>query len=129
MGKMRQEEATLSPRQRRAIVALLESPSVLSAAERAGVNRNTLNRWLALPAFRSALDRAKEETFNAAMARIASASGEATNTLLKLLTAESEAVRLGAARAIIEAAAGHLDTRAIAEQLADLEARLVGGRP
>ena len=123
-----QNGATLTPRQRKAIAALLESPSVLSASERAGVGRSTLNRWLSLPAFRRALDAAKQEAFAAAMARIAEASGEATNTLLKLLTAESEAVRLGAARAILEAAAGHLDARAIAEQLADLESRLAEAR-
>ena len=129
MGNSSQNGATLSPRQRMAIAALLESPSVLSAAERAGVGRSTLCRWLTLPVFRAALDRAKEETFTAAMARIASAAGEATNTLVKLLLAESEAVRLGAARAIIEAGSGHLDARQLSDQIAELEARLTGARP
>lgn len=121
---MAQNGAALSPRQRKAIAALLESPSTLAAAERAGVGRTTLCRWLTLPAFRSALDRAKDEIFAAAMARIASASGEATNTLLALLRAESEPVRLGAARAILEAAAGHLDARAIAAKLGEIEEQM-----
>ncbi len=49
----------LSPKQRRAVEALLSTGEVAAAAREAGVNRVTLYRWLKQPAFLAAVRAAE----------------------------------------------------------------------
>ena len=50
----------LSTKQRRAVVALVQSPTVESAADAVGIHRNTLTRWMGDPAFIAELDAATD---------------------------------------------------------------------
>ena len=56
----------LTPRQRRAIAALLSAKSDREAAKLAGVGYRTLNRWMTQPDFKAALNRASNEQMAAA---------------------------------------------------------------
>lgn len=55
----------VTPRQRKAIEALVLTGSKTDAAERAGVRRVTVYRWLRQPAFLAELERATSEAMDA----------------------------------------------------------------
>ena len=107
-----------SDRQREeAILALLTEPTIDAAARRAGVSDVTLWRWMQEPDFRDRYRQARRQVLEGAIASLQQAAGEAATTLRALLAAESETVRLGACRAILEQATKGAD-------LLDLEARI-----
>ena len=93
-----------------AILALLTHPTIPEAAEACGVGQTTLWRWMQEPDFRDRYRQARRQVLEGAIA-------EAATTLRRLLTADSESVRLGAARAILDQATKGAD-------LLDLEARI-----
>ena len=77
----------LSAKQERAIVALLSTPTVADAAERAGVGSRTLERWLSeddtfVEAFRATRTRVMEN----AVAQLQDAASEAVETLKRNLS-------------------------------------------
>jgi hypothetical protein len=84
------------------IAALLSGATLATAAERAGVSEQTARRRLHDPEFHARLDAAGEELIAAATRALADASGEAVSTLRDLLRDGPPAVKLGAARAILE---------------------------
>jgi hypothetical protein len=100
------------------IAALAGGATIESAAARAGVSERTARRRLDEPEFRKQVDEARREMLTRAVGKLADAGTEAAETLRKLLQAESESVRLGACRAILE-----LGTRL--REAEELERRLV----
>ncbi len=56
--------AELSPKQRRAVAALLATGEVTAAAREAGVHRDTLHRWLRQPDFLAAVRQAEAEALD-----------------------------------------------------------------
>src|SRR4051812_20711563 len=74
----------LSPRQAKAMEALLQEPTVSRAAALGGVNERTLRRWLAEPAFRHAVFRARREAFGQAIWLTQRYAGVAVATLVKV---------------------------------------------
>ena len=61
------ENVSLTPKQHRALVALVSSPTVGEAAKAAGVSERTLARWLSDPAFRMALGVAESDMIDGAV--------------------------------------------------------------
>ena len=94
----------LTRKQEQAIAALLSETTVAAAAERAGVGEVTLWRWLKLPDFTSAYREARRQVVEKAVAQLQHSSWAASTTLLKLLAAPSDSVRLRAAVAILDQA-------------------------
>jgi hypothetical protein len=109
----------------RAIVALLLAPSIASAAKRAGVGERTLRRWMSDDAaFKAELAAAGRATFEAAIDRIQAMTARAVDTLNDLLGAmKHPAVRLGAARTIVELALNRHDAETLLHRLEELEQR------
>ena len=103
---------------------MLVHPTVCDAAEAIGVGEATLRRWLKLEGFSTAYRAARRQAVVIAIAQLQRASGEASDTLHKLLMAESEAVRLRAAVAILDHAQKGLELWDIEERLASLEERM-----
>ncbi|MGH2535114.1 MAG: hypothetical protein ACRDJW_22860 [Thermomicrobiales bacterium] len=64
-----QTHPTLSPKQRKAVAALLTAGDVATAAQTAGVTRDTLYRWLKQPLFLEAV-RAAEAQALADLSRV-----------------------------------------------------------
>jgi chromatin segregation and condensation protein Rec8/ScpA/Scc1 (kleisin family) len=120
----------LSRKQDQAIGALLTEQTIESAAEKTGVSEPTLRRWLKLPEFLAAYREARRETMEKTMAQIQQASWAASTTLIKLLGAASDSVRLRAATEILNQANKGLETLDHEERLAALEdvAELRGNR-
>jgi hypothetical protein len=85
------------------ITALAAGGNIASAARHAGVSERTVRRRLADPAFARKVDEARTEMVRAVVGRLAATGVLAVTRLQDLVdNARSEAVRLGAARAILE---------------------------
>jgi hypothetical protein len=113
-----------------AIRALLTEKSIQRAAERCRVNERTLRRWLtADAAFMAEYDHAWQALHRAGMARVQALTGKGVAPLEELLDAkEFPAVRLGAARTVVELGIHQHDTEIILRKLEDLEAAHQRGR-
>ena len=100
------ENATLTPRQLRAVNALLTHPTVAAAAGVLGVAPSTIYRWLGENAFRAALAQAEGEAVAAAGRRLAALAQGALDELARAMTdAQTPApTRVRAAEVVL----GHL---------------------
>ena len=110
---------SLSTRRKRALTALLSTPTIEGAAVKCGLSRRTLFRYLADPVFKAALRRQQDATVAAAVAALSGLAGSAIETLRDTLTdpEATPSVKVRAALGILEA------RRRIAE-LADLADRV-----
>jgi hypothetical protein len=110
------------------VAALLAEATVAAAAQRTGVAEVTLLRWLRQPDFKASYREARRQVVEKAVAQRQQSSWAASTTLLKLLGAGSESVRLRAAVAILDHANKGLEALDLEERLASLEAKLSEGR-
>jgi hypothetical protein len=111
----------LTRKQDQAIGALLTEQTITAAAEQAGVGEATLRRWLKLPEFIAAYREARRESMEKATAQLQASGWAAATTLVRLLGADSESVRLRAAMAILDQANKGLEMLDHEERLAALE--------
>ncbi len=118
------------------ILALAGGADVAGAARKAGVSERTVRRRLEGADFRARVDGVRSELVRQAVGKLAEAGGLASSNLRALEdSAKSEAVRLGACRAVLEFMfRGHeLDT--LARQVEELRrevqevSRGAGGAP
>ena len=111
------------------LAALASGQSTASAASQAGVSERTIYRRLNDPDFRVQLDQVRAQMVERAAALLATASARAAVTLSRLLDADSDPVRLAAARAILEMSfreRAHAGERVLSERITELEAALDG---
>ena len=116
---MKLTEEKLTPKQERALLALLDCGEVGTASERAGVSRITLWRLLQQPIFQSRYRAARRQLVETAIAQLQSDCTVAAR-VLREVAEDREAPassRVAAARAIIEQSVS-------AVQLTDLQERL-----
>ncbi len=114
----------LTARQQRVIAALLTARSIGEAAGIANINERTIRRWLEQPLFREALREAERAVLRNSLGRIQSLTAKAADTLESLLSAQSEPVRVAAAKEILQRA---MDAAAVQEWEERVE-RLERGR-
>jgi hypothetical protein len=99
--------------------------TVESAARQAGVSESTAHRRQEDPAFRRQLQAMRAELFQRTAGALTAAATEAVRTLLDLLkNSASPAVRLGAARAVLEIGMKAREVVDLEERLAALEERM-----
>lgn len=103
------------------VAALAAGCSTVEAARRSGLSRRTVNRRLADPGFRREVTEARSRTVDAALGRVTESLAAAADALQTLLASESDAIRLGAARAIFEVAGKMRDSVEFEERLLKLE--------
>jgi hypothetical protein len=97
---------------------------VESAARQAGVSESTAYRRLADPDFRGQLQHLRTDMVQRTAGMLTAAAGEAVKTLLSLQQASiPAAVRLGAARAVLELGMKLREVADLEERLAALEQR------
>lgn len=121
---MRIDEATnLTTRQEQAIAAMLTEQTMAKAAEAAGVNVRTLNRWLRIPAFSAAYRTARRETFGQAIALTQRYSALAVNTLAKVMmdAASPTSAKVAAAVAVLRFAREGIELEDLAARVDALE--------
>jgi len=96
------QRTELTPRQKKAIAAILETPTYEEAILNSGVCRQTFYSWLRAPHFKAELDRRLDELASRAIGRIKSSAVEAVETLRNLLGSENESIKLRAALGLID---------------------------
>lgn len=111
--------AKLSSKREAAILALLETGSVEQAAEQVGIGAATLTRWLQQEEFQIQYHAARHHVFQMGLARLASLTGKAIETLHTIM---ADPLAKGAAR--VMAARTVLDVAVRTIQAEDVEARL-----
>jgi glutamate racemase len=106
------------------IAALAAGQTTRAAAETAGVSERTATRRLADATFRAAVVEARTELLRQAVGVLAAKATAAAEGLEQLLTADSEQVRLGACRSLLEFALKGTDMFALEERLRVVEERI-----
>ena len=114
------DRGVLTPKQRRAVDALLTTGDVTAAAQMVDINRATLYRWLSEPAFAEAVRAAEAQALDDLSRMLVRLGRTAVGTLTKAMTdpTTTAATRVRAA----DAALGRLLQL---RELATLEARVV----
>jgi len=94
----------ITPRQRNAISALMQSRSNGEAAKTAGIGERTLYRWLSEPLFRQALQDAENQAADMTARRLATGTRLALDVLVTIMESEAagDTLRLQAAKAWLE---------------------------
>jgi hypothetical protein len=104
------------------VTALAAGGSPAAAAAHAGCCERTVYRWLEDPAFRRKVEAARADMVQQAVGQLSALGGMATQALQGLLKDPAGAVRLGAARTILE----HLFHGAQLDNLQRLVAEMQG---
>ncbi len=120
------EIAELSPKQHKALAALLTEPTITAAAQKAGIAERTLHGWLQEPAFRDEYRRLRREALGQAMARLQNVSSAMVAVLLQLAADKQTpaSVRFQAASKVLELGIKWAETEDIEQRLAALEASM-----
>ncbi len=116
-------------RQEKAIVHLLAEDSIAAAAAASGISTKTLSGWLNHDAeFKLRYQEAKQSLISEAIKELAKMSTVAVSSLHDLaINAQSENVRLGACRAILEMSIESLLVEQLRIDVAELERRQRSG--
>ena len=117
---------TLSSREVRFIGALLAGQDVPRGAELAGVSERTGWRYLERPAVRRELARRQDAALSEASARLSAAMSESVDVMCSIRddVSVSAAVRLSAARWLLDAGLKWREQVILAERLTEVERRL-----
>ncbi len=109
------------------LAALACGATAEAAARSAGVSASTVQRRLREPAFRARLQALRSDVVERSAAALSASGTEAVKTLLALMKDTSPAaVRLGAAKAVLELGVRLREAAELEQRLAALEAQLLG---
>jgi hypothetical protein len=107
------------------LLALACGATVEGAAQKVGVSRATVQRRLRNPEFRARLQEFRTDMVKRAASTLTAAATEAIKTLLSLLqTSVPHAIRLGAARSVLEFGMKVREAADWEERLSALEQRM-----
>ena len=104
--------------------ALLHSPDVSKAAEKAKVSRATVYRWLADADFAEELKQKRNAMLDSAIEGIKSHSGRAADVLAAMLVSSDERLRRMAAKDLLDYAFKIMDGRDVVARLDAIESKL-----
>jgi len=93
---------SLKPKQQKAILHLVDNPTVSSVAKKIGISEAQIWNWLRDSAFREVLDNERDIVFEQAMARLKIASTKASDTLVSLLDSQDERIQLKASSDLLD---------------------------
>lgn len=105
----------------KALIALLETASIVEAAGVCGLSQETLYRYLRDKDFLKDYRSARRATVESAITQIQKATAEAVETLCKNLHCENPAVEVRAAQIILENAVKGVELIDVIERLEILE--------
>jgi hypothetical protein len=109
------------------LLALACGATIENAARQAGLSVRTAHRRMADDRFRQRLQALRADMVQRTAGALTAAANEAVRTLVDLLKpAMPGAVRLGAARSVLEISLRFRETAELEQRLAALEKRLVG---
>ena len=106
----------------KALLALVAGKRPADVAAAAGVGLRTVQRWLQDASFLDELNKARIAAFDSAMQRLIASANTAADTLVDLLSKrEPPAIRLGAARSLLDLGIERHDASTIVARLVELE--------
>lgn len=114
----------LSDNQLKAIPLILSARSITEGVERAGISRSTFYDWMQDQTFKAEFERQRRIIVDEGLHNLKLSISEAVDTLLKLLKAESEGVRLRAATSILEHISKFMETEELEQRISEIERRL-----
>lgn len=97
-----QDLEQLTPKQQKAIAALLAGLSMEAAAQAASVNATTIYRWLDDPIFKAAHDTGRRQLAELAMSKLQGLADQAVDAIAGLMRDGTPAIKLRAALAILD---------------------------
>lgn len=115
--------AVITTDQERAILALINEPTVRKAAETAGVNESTLYRWMREPVFSDAYREARRESFRHAISLTQRYAPAAIQTLMKVMQDPNSAhtAKVSAATALLKFSRESIELDDLAARVEALE--------
>jgi hypothetical protein len=109
--------------QQRAVLALLNAPTVRHAAREADVPERTIYNWLKTPAFADAYRMARQQAMQAAIAKLQQHAGQAVATIVALMgSTKPDIIRLRAALGLLEFALRGTEIEDLRDELERLSA-------
>lgn len=117
------EYGRLSPRKRRAIVALISEKDARAAAVAAGISERSMYRWLGEAAFKDGLNDAEAELEASARRELLSRLKKAIEVITRVLESNRPADQLRAAQVILDYSLRFKDLD-VERRLAELEAEI-----
>jgi hypothetical protein len=118
------ENGTLRPRQEAAALSLARGSTIQEAASGSGTCERTVKLWLTKSYFRLRVSELRGQLTESALGQLVNALGQASDTLVGLLSHPSGSIRLGAARSIIELSSRLRETTELEQRIANLEEHL-----
>jgi hypothetical protein len=117
----------LNAREAAAVEALLQQPTITRAAASVGINERTLRRWMADPAFRTALLEARRAAFGQAIGMTQWYSAVAVSALIKVVqdANASSSARVAAAAVILKFGREGIELEDLADRVQTLEQRVM----
>jgi putative ubiquitin-RnfH superfamily antitoxin RatB of RatAB toxin-antitoxin module len=103
------------------VEALAAGATTRQAAERTGIDEQTVHHRLTDPDFRRAVSRARGQMFDAAHGRLTSLAGKATGIFGRLMVSEQPSVARRAAKAVLELGPRLREATEVAERITRLE--------
>ncbi len=116
-----------SRKQEGAIAALIQYPTILQAAEAAGISEKTLRVWIKEPAFAAAYREARKALVDDALKTLQRSAASAAIVLLKSLKADDDNTAIRAATAILDRCVRLGEALDLEERLCVLEAQMATG--
>jgi hypothetical protein len=111
----------LTATQQRAVLALRSEASVRKAADASGIKERTIYNWLKTPDFDAAYREARREAVKQGIARLQHGTSAAVGVLFNPMANGTPAVKLGAARTVLEMGIKVLEIEDLAVRLEALE--------
>ena len=123
--------ADLSPKQSRAIAALIEEPTIAKAALAAGIGQATLYRWMHDPAFHRAYMHARWKSVQQSIARVQGFTSEAASVLRDIMnnTGLTAYARVAAANSVFKNGLGGVELEDHHERLEQIQQDLQALKP
>ena len=109
------------------ITSLAGGASLREAALLAGISERTAHRRWSDPAFRHRVNEAWSEIVRQAVGKLGDASTQAVGVLRELLSADSESIRLSAARSILDQCVRLTEFASIESRLSYIESAIRTG--
>ncbi len=124
MNEKTDEKPKLTERQRKAIPAIVSSPTYTQGCRKAKINKGTLYKWLKIPEFKAELDRQRDEVASEAFGVLTQSLTKAVETLVGLLDNKDDRLKRLTAKDLVSFVIQHKENEDLDKRLTEIERQL-----